>query len=54
MEQIDQSVERILQLKIDRGIIDHTGSEPLQKNQIRLENGRQQQTHEIRKENGKG
>ncbi|MED4339125.1 glycoside hydrolase family 3 N-terminal domain-containing protein [Bacillus licheniformis] len=31
MEQIDQSVERILQLKIDRGIIDHTGSEPLQK-----------------------
>ncbi|MCY9152447.1 glycoside hydrolase family 3 protein [Bacillus haynesii] len=31
MEQIDQSVERILQLKIDRGIINHTGSDPLQK-----------------------
>lgn len=31
IEQIDQSVERILQLKINRGIIDHTGSEPLQK-----------------------
>ncbi|MEC1553730.1 glycoside hydrolase family 3 N-terminal domain-containing protein [Bacillus haynesii] len=31
IEQIDQSVERILRLKINRGIIDHTGSEPLQK-----------------------
>ncbi|MCY8225593.1 glycoside hydrolase family 3 protein [Bacillus haynesii] len=31
IEQIDHSVERILRLKINRGIIDHTGSEPLQK-----------------------
>lgn len=31
IDQIDQSVERILRLKINRGIIDHTGSEPLQK-----------------------
>ncbi|MCY7968232.1 glycoside hydrolase family 3 protein [Bacillus haynesii] len=31
IEQIDQSVERILRLKINRGIIDHTFSEPLQK-----------------------
>ncbi|MGG1118511.1 Beta-hexosaminidase [Bacillus licheniformis] len=31
IEQIDHSVERILRLKINRGIIDHTFSEPLQK-----------------------